>query len=161
MAMMAGSYRLAKTIVETVSMFKIGTTSHDDKTIVKAFMETMKKQYGGDKGVPRLLVKNYFVSTEDEDEKATGDISVVQLEMEGTHAEHFTMQNIALCQKHGIPPQVALKAYQEGWWMLVRAKRLDSKDVAPTELKPNNPLAKRIESGAQEKFLSEIGNCVL
>ena len=42
-AMSAKSYRLAKTIVETVSMFKVGAMSHDEKKTLDWFNSTMRK----------------------------------------------------------------------------------------------------------------------
>lgn len=49
------------------------------------------------------------------------------LEMQITrqHAESFTKEKLAMCQKQGIPPQIALQAYREAWFILVRARKVD------------------------------------
>lgn len=156
------SYKLAKTIIETVSMFKIGTMSASDEKTLAWFKDAMVKQYGAENGVPKLEVKNYKVCTPDEDEITTGDSCVVECEMERLHAESFTKQKIAVCERQGIPPQLALQTYREGWWMLVRAKRLDGED-APAEddsaAATTQALASMLEAagGNADKFKQEKG----
>ena len=42
-----------------------------------------------------------------------------------------------LCAKQGIPPQIALSAYREIWWILIRAKSMDpDAPVEKLEVKP-------------------------
>mmetsp|Transcript_25343 Transcript_25343/g.35715 ORF Transcript_25343/g.35715 Transcript_25343/m.35715 type:complete len:504 (-) Transcript_25343:47-1558(-) len=158
-AVTSKSYRLAKTIIEAVGMFKIGTSSPSDEKTLAWFHDAMKKQYAGEAGVPKLEVKNYKVFTPDQEEIATDDECVVELEMERLHAENFTKQKIAVCQKQGIPPQVALQTYREGWWMLVRAKRLDGDDAESSiTLDANSPLSKLFEEDTMEKYQNEKGD---
>mmetsp|Transcript_22599 Transcript_22599/g.25471 ORF Transcript_22599/g.25471 Transcript_22599/m.25471 type:complete len:507 (-) Transcript_22599:424-1944(-) len=153
------SYRLAQTIIEAVSMFKIGAMSASDEKTIQWFEDAMRKQYAGEAGVPKLEVKNYKVFTPDEEEIATDDECVVELEMERLHAENFTKQKVAVCQKQGIPPQVALQTYREGWWMLVRAKRLDGDDAESSiTLDANNPLTKLFGKDGMEKYKNEKGD---
>lgn len=113
------NYPLAKTIVETVAIFKIGTTSPDK---VDWFNGVMEKQY---QVLPRLQIENTSIECPGEQEMATGDVLAIGLEMTRLHAEAFTRQKIAMFQKQGIPPQVALQTYREGWWFMARAERLD------------------------------------
>merc|ERR1712071_429474 len=49
-------------------------------------------------------------------------------DIERVHAELFFKNKIALCQKQGIPPQVALQSFHEVWWVLIRRKRVDGGD---------------------------------
>ena len=111
--------KLAQTIVEAVAMFKIGCTSPDK---VEWFDGIMQKQY---QCLPRLKIENTFIECSGEREMATGDLLSMGLELTREHAEDFTRQKIAMFKKQGIPPQVALQTYREGWWFLVRAERLD------------------------------------
>ena len=113
------NYPLTKTVVETVAMFKIGTTSPDK---VDWFNGVMQKQY---QTLPRLNIDNTFIECPDEKEMATSDVLVIGMDMTRLHAEAFTRQKVAMFQKQGIPPQVALQTYREGWWFLARAERLD------------------------------------
>lgn len=137
------NFPLAKTIVETVAIFKIGTTSPDK---VDWFNGVMEKQY---QALPRLQIENTTIECPGENEMATGDVLAIGLEMTRLHAEAFTRQKIAMFQKQGIPPQVALQTYREGWWFMARAERLDGetpgtaleiktdgllKEVAPQDL---------------------------
>lgn len=119
LAVSCRSYPLAKTIVETVAMFKIGTPTVDN---LEWFNGVMQKQY---QTLPRLNIDAPTIECPDEQEMATGDVLSISLGMTRLHAEAFTRQKIAMFQKQGIPPQVAMQTYREGWWFLVRAERLD------------------------------------
>eukprot|EP00568_Trieres_chinensis_P008584 CAMPEP_0183297532 /NCGR_PEP_ID=MMETSP0160_2-20130417/4810_1 /TAXON_ID=2839 ORGANISM="Odontella Sinensis, Strain Grunow 1884" /NCGR_SAMPLE_ID=MMETSP0160_2 /ASSEMBLY_ACC=CAM_ASM_000250 /LENGTH=696 /DNA_ID=CAMNT_0025459381 /DNA_START=45 /DNA_END=2135 /DNA_ORIENTATION=- len=158
-SMAVESYRLARTIVETVSMFKIGTPTADDPKTLTWFRDVMKKQYGGEAGLPRLKFLEKDIATPDEDEIATGDTCALSLHIERKHAENFTKQKLALCQKQGIPPQVAMQAYREGWWILIRAKRVDGGEAPveeETEEKENaGSLMKMLDSETKKKFAEE------
>lgn len=120
------SYPLAKTIVEAVAIFKIGCKSSSQ---TDWFDEIMQKQYGT---LPRLDIGNATIETADESEMATGDVLLVTIDLTRLHAEAFTRQKVAMFQKQGIPPQVALQSYREGWWYFVRAQRLDGTTDAST-----------------------------
>jgi hypothetical protein len=83
---------------------------------------------------------------------ATGDVLLINLDLGRQHAEAFTRQKIAMCQKQGIPPQVALQAYREGWWYFLRAERLDGDVAASTlEIKTDGILS-QVESADVERF---------
>lgn len=153
-AMTVQSYRLAKTIVETVSMFKIGVEKPTDKKTIDWFHGVMKKQYGGEAGIPRLEISQVQIETPDEEEIATEDLCVLSLEMSRAHAERFTQVKIAAAQQQGIPPQIALQTYREGWWILVRAKKLGG-SIAPKLGVPENELTKTFAPADIDKFASE------
>jgi curved DNA-binding protein CbpA len=137
------SYRLTKTVIETICMFKLGTSSATDPKQIEWFEDIMKKQYNV---VPKLDVSNLNVHTLDEDEIATNDTCTVELDVARPHAENFTKQKIAACQKQGIPPQVGLQSYREGWWILVRAEKLGVGKVPATDAL----------SGAEKTKLGEL-----
>jgi hypothetical protein len=137
---------LAKTIVETVSVFKIGCKSPDE---VEWFDGIMQKTYGV---LPRLEIKNVTIENPKESEMATGDILLINLDLWRLHAEAFTRQKVAMCQKQGIPPQVALQSYREGWWYFVRGERLDGDVAASTlEIKTDGILS-QVENADVERF---------
>lgn len=161
MACTLGSYRLARSVLDAIVMFKIGLTDLHGEEATKWFNELMTKQYGPS-GAPKLMIQEKFlgVPTDKDDEGESKDNSeaakkeaekkkIVQqvmqtkqvtttddkmaLEMQITrqHAESFTKEKLALCQKQGIPPQVALQAYREAWFILVRARRVNDDDGTP------------------------------
>jgi len=118
------SYRLAKTIIEAVSMFKIGVVDPSSPKNISWFKGLMQKQYT-EEGVPKLQVSDLNIETPGQDEIATGDLCAITMTIDRMHAEAFTKVNVASCQRQGIPTQVALQTYREGWWVLVRAKKMD------------------------------------
>jgi hypothetical protein len=140
------NYPIAKTIVETVAMFKIGCPS-PSKTAW--FDGIMQRQY---QCLPRLKIDNTFIESTGEKEMATGDVLAIGLELTRLHAEAFTKQKIAMFQKQGIPPQVALQTYREGWWFLVQAERLDGETPGSAlEIKTDGML-KEVDTADIEKF---------
>lgn len=153
-AMTVQSYRLAKTIVETVSMFKIGVEKPTDQKTMDWFHGVMKKQYGGELGIPKLDISNQCIETPDESEIATGDLCTMTFEMSRGHAERFTQVKIAMAQQQGIPPQIAIQTYREGWWILVRAKKVDG-EPAPKVRIPENDLTKMFSEADVAKFADE------
>jgi len=140
------SYPLAKTIVEAVVMFKVGCSY--EKT--EWFDGVMQKTY---QCLPRLQVKDpAMVNAEGQDEIIPGDLVGVSLELTRLHAESFTRQKIAMYQKQGIPPQVALQTYRESWWFLVRAERVDGKDIEDDYKINTNGILQTVDSKDIEKF---------
>lgn len=125
------SARLMGTIVEAVSMFKIGckSTGPDD---VEWFDGVIMRQYDC---LPRVTIENTKVECSGEDDMATCDTLTLSLDFTREHAEQFTKAKLALCKKQGIPPQLALQAYREAWWFIIRAERQDG-DETP-DLKVN------------------------
>jgi hypothetical protein len=146
-AMTLRSYRLVTTIVETVAMFKIGCP-HDS---LGWFEDMMKKQYDC---VPRCIVESHTMSVPGEKEIATGDMCELTLELERTHAEKFLRQKIAMFQKQGIPPQVGLQSYREGWWIALRVERLDGKAVVD-KLNRENTILSTMDPKEVDKFEKE------
>lgn len=151
------SYRLYKTIIECVAMFKIGTTSVSDVETIQWFKKTMLQTYGGDDGMPRIIISDKKIETPGEDEIATEDSCQLELELKRGHTENFVKQKIEMAKKMNIPPQVALHSYREGWWVLLRAKNLDGGSDATlsnSELE-TNPLLAALDSGAKQRFKNE------
>jgi hypothetical protein len=146
-AMTLRAYRLVTTIVETVAMFKIGCP-HDS---LGWFEDMMKRQYDC---LPRCVVQSHVIVTPGENEIATGDMCELQLELERTHAEKFLRQKIAMFQKQGIPPQVGLQSYREGWWIALRMERLDGKAEAE-KLNRENTILSQIDAKDVDKFEKE------
>lgn len=124
------SHELTKTVVETVALFKIGCPPPGD---VEWFDKFTMKQYNC---LPRLEVENTSIECQGETNMATEDILTLSLEVSRLHAEDFTKTKIAMFQKQGIPPQLALQTYREGWWFLIKAECL-SGDVEASSLDLN------------------------
>eukprot|EP00980_Cylindrotheca_fusiformis_P000102 scaffold19_cov114-Cylindrotheca_fusiformis.AAC.49 len=140
------SYALSKTVVQTVSLFKIGCPPPGD---VEWFDGMMEKQY---QCLPRLEIADTSIECPGEAEMATGDTLTLALDVTRLHAEAFTKQKVAMFQKQGIPPQLALQTYREGWWFLVRAERLDG-DIPPSSLDlKTDGLLNEVPKSDLEKF---------
>lgn len=152
----ARSYRLYKTIVECVTMFKIGTTTPSDEETLAWFKDVMQKTYGGPDGVPRVDIGIIDIETPNEDEIATEDICKLQIEISRPHAENFTKQKIAMAQKQGIPPQIALNSFREGWWIIIRCKKLDGDAPVDNEHFQKNPIFAALDKRSQKTFESEV-----
>jgi hypothetical protein len=185
-AVTMNSYRLAKTIIETVSMFKIGVQDPLAGPTLHWFQSIMTKQYSA-AGLPRLAISDLQVeaiapnsnnSEEDQDESSnnnnnedqnqatiptrpivTGEMVAITLMMERTHAEAFTKVKVAQCQQQGIPPQIALQSYREGWWVLVRLKKVNddtNEETQPySETNNNSPLLALLTEQDKQKFAAE------
>lgn len=106
------------------------------------------------------------METPDEDEIATGDVCSLAVHIERKHAENFTQQKLALCQKQGIPPQVAMQTYREGWWIMIRARKVDGGGGGPAadedgdgngnaEEANSNPLMKLLDEASKKRFDGE------
>lgn len=121
------NYQLCKTVVQAVSLFKIGCSPPGD---VAWFDKLMQQQY---KCLPRLELENASIECTGEKEMATGDTLTVAMDITRPHADEFTNQKVAMFKKQGIPPQLGLQTYREGWWFLVRAERVDG-DIDPSSL---------------------------
>ena len=149
------SYRLAKTIIEAVCMFKIGVVQPTSPDKIGWFNSVMTKQYGGPAGLPRLAISQQKISGDEGDEIATGDKISLIMEMDRPHAELFTRAKIAMCQKQGIPPQVGLQTYREGWWLLLRQVKLDDPGNTPKADLPDSPLVKLLKAEEIAKYDAE------
>lgn len=141
MAVALRSYRLTKTIIEAVTMFKIGTLTPIEEQTIQWFIGVMNRQYGCS---PKISIDEVKVYTDDEDEIATNDTVTLSMDLERLHAENFTRQKVGLCKKQGIPPQAAMQAYREGWWIVVRAEKLDGGKMAAIEYDPVNDQMKAL-----------------
>jgi len=142
------SFPLTTTIVEAVSIFKIGCKSCTPKD-VQWFNALMMKQYAV---LPRLLIENTTIENTKHPEMASGDILLISLDLTRLHAENFTRQKVAMLQKQGIPPQMALQQYREGWWYFVSGERLDGETPAScVEIKKEGILEK-VEDDDVKRF---------
>jgi hypothetical protein len=137
-------------------MFKIGTTSVSDEKTVQWFKDIMKKTYGGPSGIPSVVVGAIDIETPDEDEIATEDTCKLEIDISRPHAESFTKQKIEMAQKQGIPPQIALQTFREGWWILIRCKKLDGNAPINNEHMQSNPILAALDSGSKRAFESEV-----
>lgn len=143
------TFPLTKTIVEAVSIFKIGCKDCKEKDI-EWFNSIMKKQYAV---LPRLKIENTTIECAKHPEMATDDVLLIALDLTRLHAENFTRQKVAMCQKQGIPPQVALQQYREGWWYFVTGERLDGE--TPTScaaIKKEGTLLEKVNDEDIQKF---------
>lgn len=143
------TYQLTKTIVEAVCIFKIGCKGVAEKD-VKWFDSIMKKQYAV---LPRLKIDNTTIESAKHPETATDDVLLISLDLTRLHAEAFTRQKVAMCQKQGIPPQVALQQYREGWWYFVTGERLDGETPAScAEIRKEGSILEKVDDEDIEKF---------
>ena len=143
------SFALTKTVVEAVSIFKIGCRGAEEKDI-KWFDSIMQKQYAI---LPRLEITNTKVEGDKFPEMATEDVLMVSMDLGRVHAENFTKQKIAMCQKQGIPPQVALQQYREGWWFLITGERLDGETPAScAKIKTEGTMLEKIDDADMARF---------
>eukprot|EP00586_Coscinodiscus_wailesii_P011545 CAMPEP_0172507908 /NCGR_PEP_ID=MMETSP1066-20121228/207482_1 /TAXON_ID=671091 /ORGANISM="Coscinodiscus wailesii, Strain CCMP2513" /LENGTH=670 /DNA_ID=CAMNT_0013285633 /DNA_START=110 /DNA_END=2122 /DNA_ORIENTATION=+ len=126
----ARSYPLAKTLIETVTMFKIGCSDPTDHTW---FHKIIKAQYDI---IPLLDIGEKKIETEGEDEIATGDTAHLKLKMDRIHAENFTRAKLEQAKKQNIPPQAILSTYQEGWWVLLHAEKIANLDDTEYHAQP-------------------------
>lgn len=142
------SYPLTKTIVEAVSIFKIGCKSCTPKDI-EWFNALMMKQYAV---LPRLKIENTTIENLKHPQMATSDVLLISLDLTRLHAENFTRQKVAMLQKQGIPPQMALQQYREGWWYFVCADRLDGETPASSVEIKKEGILEKVEEYDVERF---------
>ena len=149
-------FKLYKTIIECVVMFKIGTTSVSDAKTIEWFKKTMTQTYGED-GMPRIIIGEKKIETPGEDEIATGDYCQLEVELTRGHTENFVRQKIEVAKKMNIPPEVALHSYREGWWVLLRAKKLEggSDNTLSDDKTERKTLLASLDSGAEQRFSKE------
>lgn len=171
-AAMTRSYRLYRTVVETAAMFKIGATSATNKKTIRWFQMAMTKTYGGEDGIPKVELTEKTLrrmvegenegggdgNKDDKEEKEEmeirgGDPLVLEIQVDRLHAEKFLKHKMALAMKQGVDPKMvlAMGAYRELWWILVRAKRISADDGDEGE---DNVINK--DAGGGEKFLDSL-----
>lgn len=143
------SAALTKTVIEAVGIFKIGCRDCKENDI-KWFNSIMQKQYAV---LPRLKIDNTTIEGAKFPEMATEDVLLISMDLGRIHAENFTKQKIAMCQKQGIPPQVALQQYREGWWFLITGERLDGETPSScAKIKREGTLLEKIDDEDMAKF---------
>jgi len=154
MACTLRSYRLASSILDAIVMFKIGLVDVKSDGPKKWFNDLMTKQYGAE-GVPKLIFGDKYLGvpafdpdkdgidenmSEEEKKKkeaenmmkaaskqvtTTDEKMGLEIQITRQHAESFTKEKLVMAQAQGIPPQIAMQAYREAWFILVRARKLD------------------------------------
>ena len=148
MACTLKSYTLSDSILDAIIMFKIGLMDAKDPKELDWFKDMMLRQYG-EGGTPKLIFGEKYLGvpidkpaappTNEKDAKnqeiaalvaktkaVTTSDEKMSLEIQVTrqHAESFTKEKVAQCQRQGIPPQVALNSYKEAWFVMVRARKV-------------------------------------
>lgn len=163
MACSLHSYRLASSILDAIVMFKIGLMDIDSEETRQWFKLLMVKQYGANGvpklvieekflGVPtseplkeagkdkseaekkeaeknkiaRLIMQTKQVTTTDEK-------MALEMQITRQHAESFTKEKLAMCQRQNIPPQIAMQSYRETWFILVRATKVNEDGTPATD----------------------------
>lgn len=97
----------------------------EDPAAAKNKTEAEKKEEAKNKIAQQIMQTKQVTTT---DEKMALEMQITR-----NHAESFTKEKLAMCQKQGIPPQIALQSYRESWFILVRAKKVnDDGSTAPT-----------------------------
>jgi len=180
------SHRLACTLVEAVVMFRVGIPSVSNQKFVAHAHNMYRKQYGirdaGD-GVPKLALGDREVSTPGEKEVVTGDTLSIEVDVDRLHAEAFYKERVEKAKEQGIPPQVAMTGYREGWWLLIKCEKiLTDSDKSKTKTKEGiiveieaakermkiraknlevDQVFKDAEAGTRAKFADQIDSNVL
>lgn len=156
MACTLRSFSLVMSILDAIVMFKVGLMDAHSEKDLEWFKNLMEEKYGKDGG-PKLILDDTYLgvptvepssTTKEEDKKEEEKNKLVQLiaqsrqvtttddkmslEMQITrrHAEAFTKEKLALCQRQGIPPQIGMQAYREAWFIVVRAYKLNDEGTS-------------------------------
>mmetsp|Transcript_10938 Transcript_10938/g.16469 ORF Transcript_10938/g.16469 Transcript_10938/m.16469 type:complete len:567 (-) Transcript_10938:32-1732(-) len=149
------SFQLACAVLDAIVMFKIGCMDAHSEVELKWFQNFMEEKYGKEGTPKLILEDTYLgVPTEEpskdkeenkteaekkEEEKnklvqliaqsrqvtTTDDKMSLEMQITRQHAEAFTKEKLALCQRQGIPPQIGMQAYRESWFIIVRAYKLN------------------------------------
>jgi len=113
-------HRLATTIIECVTMFKIGIPSSNNPQLLQWFSQNIQRQYGP--GVkPALKVTHAKVHTPNETTVAVNDEAELEINFDRTHAKAFLAQKLAICKQRNLEPKQFLSTYKEGWWIVLTA----------------------------------------
>lgn len=141
LALVQNSHPLAKTIIEAISMFKIGIKSAVEKKSINWFNGVLLQTYGGLEGLPRLKITEPSIQPELEEEARTSekdnvitanDTVVLTLTIERTHAQKFLEHKLNLCKSQNLDPEMVLASYHEVWWVLVSIQNVqDQRETVP------------------------------
>jgi len=91
----------------------------------------MEKQYGNPasslpgSGLPRLKVHQTKLETVGEDQIAKLDTVTFSIRVERLHAARFLEGQLNICKVRKMDPRIAMAAYHEGWWILIRANLIE------------------------------------
>ena len=70
----------------------------------------------------------------------TDEKMALEMQITRQHAESFTKEKLVMAQKQGIPPQIAMQAYREAWFILVRARKIDETATNGSDITWNGAL---------------------
>jgi len=147
-ALQSRQHRLACTIIECVTMFKIGIPSAVNPQMVKWFRTMIQRQYGPGV-IPSLKIVNCGIATPNETTVAANDETLLTIEFERTHAEAFLKNKLAICAQRKMDPKQFLSTYREGWWVVVTAVNHDEPVEVKTEKKRDDFEKALLEASAR------------
>jgi len=166
MAKQYGSSGVPKLVVQE-KFLGVPTPEPSKEAGGKDKSDAEKKEAEKNKIVQQIMQTRQVTTT---DEKMALEMMITR-----QHAEAFTKEKVAMCQKQGIPPQIALQAYREAWFILVRAKKInedgsadptwdgalgDAKNSGKNHLElmkqKKDPLFAMLEAGTVKDFSKEF-----
>lgn len=117
----------------------------------------MEKIFDGPKGVPRIIISKLDILTPNENEIVNEDAGALEMELHRVHGENFMKQKVAMAMKQGIPPQIALQTFREGWWILLRCEKIDGGDSCDVNMDfiDKHPILAHLTNETKEKYKSE------
>jgi hypothetical protein len=137
LALVQNLHPLGKTIIEALSMFKIGIKSAVEKKSINWFNGVLLQTYGGLEGLPRLKITDPTILPESEEAAGTNkkdkvitakDPVVLTLTIERTHAQKFLEHKLIMCKAQNLDPGMVLASYHEVWWILVSTQNKNDQD---------------------------------
>jgi hypothetical protein len=137
LALVQNLHPLGKTIIEALSMFKIGIKSAVEKKSINWFNGVLLQTYGGLEGLPRLKITDPTILSESEEAAGTNekdkvitgkDPVVLTLTIERTHAQKFFEHKLIMCKAQNLDPGMVLASYHEVWWIFVSIQNKNDQD---------------------------------
>ena len=129
MAVSSKNAALARTIVETMCLFKLGLKSTEPQ-IVGMFKQAVERQHGPGT-CPALQVLKATIATPDEDEVAVNDQIELTMMLKRPHAKPFTRAQVMMLKMRKMEDaQIteALSKFREQWWIMLSCVRVDMPD---------------------------------
>ena len=134
-----------------------------DKVVVDDTEEKSSEEKG--KETPTPPTTSTTGTNTDTDTVVAGKISSLELSLHRVHGENFMKQKIAMAMKQGIPPQIALQTFREGWWILLRCEKLDDSSSSSssssssrkddTDFIDKHPILSKLSSTTLNKYKNE------
>ncbi|GMI54091.1 hypothetical protein ScalyP_jg230, partial [Parmales sp. scaly parma] len=136
-AVQSRQHRLVCTLVECLTMFKIGINSCHTPGAVNWFRAAIQKQYGPE-GIPSIKIMKGSIISPNQPLVAKGDEAVLTLEFERPHAQAFLQSKIAAAKVQNLSEDQQkqfLSAYREPWWFILTAVNEDDQTQETPEQK--------------------------